>query len=275
MKSQTNTDERGLKRAVGKVKRGLRAVRSGVHRSLTRTGAGSLLAVIAFTVTHAGVTAAPQTAEHVTLQITHEFEYLRYLPDGYDEPGKQWPLLVFLHGAGERGHEIEAVKRHGIPKEIEAGRKLPCVVVSPQCPPGERWNVYAVEVFIERMAREYRIDPNRVYLTGLSQGAFGVWSVALRHPERYAAIIAVCGGGESRYAAALKNLPVWAFHGDQDKVVAIQRSQEMIDAIKAAGGNPRFTVYPGVGHDSWTATFANPAVYDWLLAQRRSGEVNR
>ena len=237
--------------------------------------AGSFAAILA-AAPHTNAAAAPQSTEHVKLTMTYEFDYLRSLPDGYDvDRAKHWPLLVFLHGAGERGRNPEILKKHGVPKEIELGRKLPCVVVSPQCPPNERWNVFALEAFVERMAREHRIDRDRIYLAGLSMGGFGVWGMALRHPERYAAIIAVCGGGESRYAAALKDLPVWAFHGDQDKVVAIDRSQEMIDGIRAAGGAPKFTVYPGVGHDSWTATFANDEVYEWLFAQRRGNAVEK
>lgn len=216
--------------------------------------------------------ASVQTAERVTLQIMHDFEFLRYLPDDYDaDPQQTWPLLLFLHGAGERGRDLEILKRQGIPKEIEQGRKLPFVVVSPQCPPNERWNIFALEALIERMVREHRIDPDRIYLTGLSMGGFGVWGLALRHPERYAAILPICGGGEARYAAPLRDLPVWAFHGDQDPVVPLERSQEMIEAIKAAGGSPRFTVYPGVKHDSWTETYANPEVYAWLLSHRRAG----
>ena len=211
-----------------------------------------------------------QTAEHTTVVMEQTFDYLRYLPPGYeDDANKRWPLLLFLHGAGERGHDVELVKRHGPPKLIEAGRDFPFVVVSPQCPTGKRWNIFALEALLDQVVREHRIDADRVYLTGLSMGGFGVWGMALRNPDRYAAIVPICGGGEARYAHALRDLPVWAFHGDQDEIVALQRSQEMIDAIRAAGGSPRFTVYPGVAHDSWTATYDNPEVYAWLLEQRR------
>ena len=220
----------------------------------------------------AGVGDAPrQTAENTTIVIEQAFHYLRYLPPGYeDDVGKRWPLLLFLHGAGERGDDLELVKRHGPPKLIEQGKDFPLVVVSPQCPAGERWNVFALEALLDQVMRDHRIDPDRVYLTGLSMGGFGVWGLALRNPDRYAAIIPICGGGEARYAAALRDLPVWAFHGDRDEIVALQRSQEMVDAIRAAGGSPRFTVYPGVAHDSWTATYENPDVFTWLLEQRRA-----
>lgn len=215
---------------------------------------------------------AAQSNEHVTLQFTHEFDYLLYRPDGYEaDPQQRWPLILFLHGAGERGHDLELLKREGLPKELAAGRKLPFVIVSPQCPPGEWWNTLALEALIDRITREHRIDPERIYLTGLSMGGFGVWALAAQHPERYAAILPICGGGERRRAYVLRDLPVWAFHGDADLVVTLDRSQEMIDAIKAAGGAPRFTIYPGVAHNSWDQTYANPEIYEWLLAHRRRG----
>ena len=125
----------------------------------------------------------------------------------------------------------------------------------------------------DAVARAERIDRDRIYLTGLSMGGFGTWALALRHPERYAAILPVCGGGERQLARRLREMPIWAFHGDADQVVPVERSQEMIDAIKKLGGPPRFTAYPGVGHDSWTATYDNPEVYEWLLAQRRGGKL--
>ncbi|HWL15020.1 MAG TPA: dienelactone hydrolase family protein [Opitutus sp.] len=212
-----------------------------------------------------------QAAKKTTITMVQEYRYLRYLPSGYaDEREKHWPLVLFLHGAGERGSDLELIKKHGLPKLIEAGRDFPFVVISPQCPPGEWWNIFALEGLIEEAARELRIDRDRVYLTGLSMGGFGTWALAVRHPERYAAILPVCGGGERQLARTLRDVPVWAFHGDADPVVPVERSQEMIDAIRKLGGSPRLTVYPGVKHDSWTATYDNPEIYDWLLSHRLS-----
>ncbi len=212
-----------------------------------------------------------QEPQITTITMTQEYQYLRYLPPGYDANAeKRWPLVLFLHGAGERGSDIELIKKHGLPKLIEAGKDFPFVVISPQCPPGEWWNILALEGLIEQTARELRIDRDRIYLTGLSMGGFGTWALAVRRPERYAAILPICGGGERQLARGLRDMPVWAFHGDADAVVPVERSQEMIDAIKKFGGSPRLTVYPGVKHDSWTATYENPEVYEWMLAQRLS-----
>ena len=213
---------------------------------------------------------AAQTAERVKLKVPFEFRYLAYLPDGYGKDRSQnWPLLLFLHGSGERGSDLELVKIHGPPKLIETGQKFPFVVISPQCPQDAGWVPPALEAFIDSIQRRYRIDSARIYVTGLSLGGFATWELAERRPERYAAVIPICGRGDPSRANRLRNLPVWAFHGAQDDVVPLSSSQDMIDAIKAAGGNPRFTVYPQAGHDSWTETYANEEIYSWLLQQRR------
>jgi len=129
--------------------------------------------------------------------------------------------------------------------------------------------VAALEELIDSIQRRYRVDAARIYVTGLSMGGFATWELAARHPERYAAVIPVCGVGDPSRAHRLRDLPVWAFHGALDDVVPLSGSQDMIDAIKAAGGNPRFTIYPQAGHDSWTETYANDEIYSWLIQQRR------
>lgn len=179
------------------------------------------------------------------------------------------PLLLFLHGAGERGADLELVKIHGPPKLAEAGKKFPFVVISPQCPQGKRWMPAALEAFIDAIEQRYRIDATRIYVTGLSMGGHATWELAVQHPGRYAAIIPVCGAGVPSRARRLRDLPVWAFHGALDDVVPLSGSQDMIEAIKAAGGHPRFTIYPQAGHDSWTETYANDEIYSWLMQQRR------
>lgn len=218
----------------------------------------------------AGGSALLALAGCATLGAGHGYEYLAYVPVDYDaDPSKKWPLLLFLHGAGERGSDLELVKVHGPPKLVAAGRKFPFVVVSPQCPRGVPWSPPALEALIGGIQRKYRIDDSRIYLTGLSMGGHATWQLAARHPDRYAAIIPVCGRGDPSEAPRLRDLPVWAFHGALDDVVPLSGSRNMIDAIKAAGGNPRFTVYPAAGHDSWTETYANDEIYSWLMQQRR------
>lgn len=218
----------------------------------------------------AGGSALLALAGCATLGAGHGYEYLAYVPDDYDaDPSKKWPLLLFLHGAGERGSDLELVKVHGPPKLVAADRKFPFVVVSPQCPRGVPWSPPALEALIGGIQRKYRIDDSRIYLTGLSMGGHATWQLAARHPDRYAAIIPVCGRGDPSEAPRLRDLPVWAFHGALDDVVPLSGSRNMIDAIKAAGGNPRFTIYPAAGHDSWTETYSNDEIYSWLMQQRR------
>ena len=197
--------------------------------------------------------------------------YLLYLPDGMgDAPTQRWPLVLFLHGAGERGSNLDLVKLHGIPHEIEAGKNLPCVVVSPQCPADARWSTDALIALLDSVEHELPIDPDRRYVTGMSMGGYAAWALAVSQPDRFAAIAPVCGGGAPDTVCAIRHVPVWAFHGALDDVVPLRRSEEMVEALRACGGDVQFTVYPGLGHDSWTLTYANPDVYRWLLAQART-----
>ncbi len=198
-------------------------------------------------------------------------KYLLFLPDGYNEK-KSWPLIMFLHGAGERGDDLGLVKKHGPPKIVEEKKDFSFIVVSPQCPEDSSWtkeNGFLKELLDDIEAR-YKVDKYRIYLTGLSMGGYGTWSLACAYPERFAAIAPICGGGEPSTASKLKDIPVWAFHGVQDKVVSVKKSQEMVDAINALGGNAMLTVYPDAGHDSWTLTYDNPKLYDWFLEHRIS-----
>lgn len=212
-------------------------------------------------------------------QTVHSYEvkvklnYLLYLPPDYESGSnaadKKWPLLVFLHGAGERGDDINKVKTFGPPKHVAEDQNFPFVMISPQCPRGSFWNTDHLLQLIRTTIKERNIDSDRVYLTGLSMGGFGSWALAAKAPELFAAVAPVCGGGDPRSAEKLKDLPIWAFHGDADRVVPIAASQRMVDAVKEAGGkNIKFTVYEGVGHDSWTTTYADEELYKWFLMQR-------
>ncbi|MEM0962413.1 MAG: prolyl oligopeptidase family serine peptidase [Bacteroidota bacterium] len=193
------------------------------------------------------------------------------LPDGYDEQDRQWPLLLFLHGAGERGEDLSLVGIHGPLKERREGRDLPFVIVAPQVPLGERWTVARVAVALDAALAAYRIDERRVYVTGLSMGGYGTWEAIQHMPDRFAAAIPICGGGLSLGIERARDVPVWAFHGAMDRVVPIGASVEMVRWLREAGGDVRFTVYPDAGHDSWSETYANPEVYEWLLSHRLDG----
>ncbi len=202
------------------------------------------------------------------IMVTAKLDYLLSLPADYDKSSRRWPLVLFLHGAGESGSDLSKVKTHGPPKIVEAKGPFPFILVSPQCP-GRGWNVDTLNGLLDAVMKEYRVDENRVYLTGLSMGGYGTWALAAAHPERFAAIAPICGGGNPADAPKLAKLPMWVFHGAKDPVVPLKRSEEMVEAVKAAGGDPKFTVYPEAGHDSWTATYDNPEFYTWLLAQKR------
>ena len=199
-------------------------------------------------------------------------KYLLFLPDGYGDKKQRWPTILFLHGAGERGDDLEKVKKHGPPKIVEKRKDFPFVVVSPQCPAGDWWTD-KVEVLIgllDDIVGRYDVDTDRIYLTGLSMGGYGTWTLGAAHPDRFAAVAPICGGGKRFMALTLKDVPVWAFHGAKDRVVPLKESEEMVKAIKARGGDAKLTVYPDAGHDSWTATYNNQDLYDWFLTHRIS-----
>ena len=212
-----------------------------------------------------------QSAQHFEKQVPVAFDYLLFLPDGYDAAAeKRWPLILFLHGAGERGSDLAKVKVHGPPKIVEKKKDFPFIVVSPQCPAGEWWDPFKLTALLDGVTAAYRVDPARVYLTGLSMGGFGTWELAMRMPHRFAAIAPICGGGNPTMAAfRLRDMPVWVFHGDADPVVNVKLSDDMVAALKKAGNEVKYTRYEGVGHDSWTKSYDNDELYAWFLAHAR------
>lgn len=201
-------------------------------------------------------------------KITVKCNYLIYTPKDYDKQDA-WPLMIFLHGAGERGDDLEQLKVHGPPKLIAGGKDFPCIVVAPQCPKHLWWSPEVLIELIDKVANEYKVDKSRIYLTGLSMGGYGTWALAAKYPKVFAAIAPICGGGDPEQAEAYVGIPTWVFHGAKDTTVPISNSEKMVDAIKAAGGDPKFTVYPEAGHDSWTATYDNPEFYEWLFKQKK------
>ncbi len=195
-------------------------------------------------------------------------DYLVYLPDGYYRSLGRWPLILTLHGRGEAGDDIDLVRRQGLPLRVEAKGGLPFVIVAPQSSDWA-WNVGALGSLLDEVLKCYRIDAGRVYLVGNSMGGNGTWALAAHYPERFAAIAPICGRGDPGTAQRLKDVPTWAFHGAADRVVPLEQSERMIAALKQAGGDAQLTVYPGVGHDAWTSTYANPRFYEWPLQHRR------
>jgi predicted peptidase len=207
-----------------------------------------------------------------TVRRTVQGGYLLYLPQDYGrDKSVRWPLVLFLHGSGQRGDDLEKVKVHGPPQLVAEGKQFPFILVSPQCPENGWWDneTDRLTALLDEIEKKYRVDKDRIYLTGMSMGGYGTWALAAKQPKRFAAIAPLCGAGNPFHAPMIKDIPMWVFHGDQDGVIPLARSQEMVDAVRAEGGHPKFTIYPGVGHDCWDATYSNPEFWKWLLEQRR------
>ena len=221
---------------------------------------------------------------------TASLPYRMLRPEGYEKGGgDRYPLVIFLHGIGERGTDNQRQLRNGVEEFVKSRKKHACFLVVPQCPPDKLWcqitppdtrrnlplaqsPTEPAELVLELIGAlhtDYRVDTNRIYLTGVSQGGYGTWDLIARKPALFAAALPVCGGGDPAQAEKLVKFPIWCFHGDLDELVPVERSRDMIAAIKKAGGNPKYTQYKGVGHDSWTRTYQNDEVLDWLFEQKK------
>jgi len=196
--------------------------------------------------------------------------YLLYLPLNYDVKEKL-PLLLFLHGAGSKGNDLKLIKQIGLPRLIEDGKDFPFIIVSPQCPENEWWTTQltSLEMLINNICENYKVDESKIYVTGLSMGGYGTWAIAIKNPNRFAAIIPICGGGDVENICDIGKLPVWTFHGAKDNVVPISETKNLVDKLKSCGGNVEFTIYPNARHDAWTETYNNDKIYEWLLSQSK------
>jgi predicted peptidase len=213
----------------------------------------------------------PQSFERRVTR-TYTGKFLLYLPKEFGKEKKKWPLLMFLHGSGERGDDLEKVKVHGPPKLIAQGKEFPFIVVSPQCPENTRWasQIEMLNALLDDVVANMPVDEDRIYLTGLSMGGQGVWHFAYTYPERFAAIAPVCGWGVRDVMCAFKGMPIWIFHGAKDDIVPLAESERMVEALKKCGNDPKFTIYPNANHDAWTETYNNPELYTWLLQHKRT-----
>lgn len=203
------------------------------------------------------------------------YDYQLFVPrrlpgDRGEAPAKSWPLLLFLHGSGERGADIAKVKVHGPPKYADGHPDFPFILISPLLPAEEDWDFAKLDRILRHALATLPVDPERVYLTGLSRGGHAAWRWAAAEPGRFAAVAPVAGRGNPETACALKDVPVWALHGDRDDVVTPEGSFAMARAIRACGGREsRLTIYPDLGHNAWDPAYADPALYLWLLSHRR------
>lgn len=208
-------------------------------------------------------------------QHAHDFAtsslQLRYLLYQPAPSSQRHPLILFLHGAGERGSDLKMMIQQGIPKIVEEQADFPFITVSPQCPLGTWWSfeLATINALLDSVIANYPVDPDRVYMTGMGMGGYGTWNYATEYPDRLAAIAPIAGGGDPDKVERIKQMGVWAFHGALDNVVLPRESRKMVEALREVGGNVRFTVYANAGHDCWTATYNNPKLYEWLLQHKR------
>jgi predicted peptidase len=248
------------------------------NKVLTRWG---VVRVLVFSAIAANAQTRPTTSQSTELfapKIT--LKYLLYLPPEYQvDPGnakngdgRGWPLVLFLHGSGGRGDNIEIIKGQGLPMLVAQGKQFPFILVSPQCPADERWDAMVLSRLLTEMEQRYKVDPDRIYVTGLSMGGSGTWELAMREPDRFAAIVPICGRADPGRirTEAPPRLAVWAFHGEKDPVVPAEQSQRMIDALRKAGDTEaKLTIYPGIGHDAWTRAYDDPELFRWMLRHKR------
>ena len=247
-----------------------------------------------FALLAAPALAAPKAKELTTAQTFTDakggtLNYRIYVPPNLD-PSTKIPLVLFLHGAGERGNDNTKQVVHGVGDLIAYSQNNePAIVVAPQCPNGKKWvevdwkakqhaspdqpseSLALVFGLLKELEGKHPIDKDRLYVTGLSMGGYGTWDVIQRQPQRWAAAIPICGGGDARMRTVkpIKSMPIWVFHGDADKAVPVSRSRDMMASLKQAKAIAKYTEYPDVGHNSWTPTYRNTEVLKWLFAQRR------
>ncbi len=216
-----------------------------------------------------------QVEQSFTASSGASVPYLLYLPEGYAADGDgNGPVMLFLHGRGESNGALSIVAKWGPPRMAARGDSLPYILVSPQCPRESFWSKEDQQALLiellDHVAATYKTDPARTYLTGLSMGGFGSWRLAADHPERFAAVAPVCGIGDPADAEKLKDVPIWAWHGTEDGAVPYSGSAEVVEAIKKAGGTKvRLTTLQHIGHNSWSAAYATPQLYDWFNAHTK------
>lgn len=208
-----------------------------------------------------------------SLKEINGLRYLFYTPEDFDNR-KKYPVLLYLHGAGERGYgDAALLKTHGPMREVDNGRALPFVIVYPQCEPNKTWFDYGerLSALAQACADLPYADKARVYLTGNSMGGFGTWALAMARPDLFAAIVPVCGGGMPWNTYMLENIPIWAFHCVGDPVVGVYETQKMVEAVRRITKTEVLeTIYPSDSHDAWTETYADPKVYEWLLRKKKA-----
>jgi predicted peptidase len=205
--------------------------------------------------------------KRVTTNFLIDYEYVLEFPKEPVQDGKLLPLIVFLHGSGERGDSVELVRVHGPWAFAAKSEDFPFILLAPQCKKGKSWDPVTLDLFLDEIISSYPIDTDRIYLTGLSRGGFGTWDWAIYRPDRFAAIAPVCGASNFHVLNAnlLKDIPAWVFHGALDDIVSVSFSANLVRELRNLDADISFTVYPFAGHDSWTETYLNEDLYKWFL----------
>lgn len=205
--------------------------------------------------------------------VTREnLSYYLYYPEDYESNSKQtFGLLLFLHGGGEAGGTLEEVKQNGPPKLLVEGKQFPFLVLAPQNPHKKKWwNTEAVMQLLDTVMETNKVDPSRIYLTGLSRGGSAAWELATQYPDKFAALAVVCGMTPLPYAHWInKEMPIWVFHGDKDPVIAVEESDKMVSKLRKMNYSVRYTRYKDVGHNSWQRAYTTDSLYTWLAHQKR------
>ncbi|MCP4975742.1 MAG: prolyl oligopeptidase family serine peptidase [Maribacter sp.] len=205
--------------------------------------------------------------------ISESLGYYLYFPEDYeDRKNEKFPLLLFLHGGGESGDSLSALKSNGPPKLIAEGKQFPFLILAPQNPHKKKWwNTRAVAQLLDTIVENNRVDKNRIYLTGLSRGGGAAWEMAIQYPDKFAALAVICGMTPVPYAGWInKKMPIWVFHGEEDNSIPISESERMVNRLKGLGYDVKFTRYPGVGHNSWLQAYSTEELYEWFMKQERA-----
>jgi predicted peptidase len=210
-----------------------------------------------------------KSSHSIQTQSGMNLEYVVYMPDGFSG---ELPLVLFLHGAGERGKNIDLVDIHGFPKQAKEGTDFPFILVAPQCPLDRYWSEpELVDGLIDIQSScfiKFNVDTERFYVTGLSMGGYGTYALASKIPHKIAAALPICGAADLKTIHLMKNISTWIFHGDQDQVVPVKNSLDAFEILEPINPNVHLTIYKGIGHDSWTETYQNPDVLDWMLSKQ-------
>ena len=211
------------------------------------------------------------TSHQWKTDIHFPFRYLRYLPENFDE-NKKYPLVFFLHGAGEWGENLEDVARHGYLQRVrENGEEFPFIVIAPQCPARKYWGCYTESLlaFLNFICESLPVDTERIYLTGLSMGGTGTWMLAMAAPERFAAMAPICGTGIYWFGESLVDIPIMIYHGDCDEIVPLSESISMVNSVNKRGGNAQIEICYGLGHNAWDVAYSGDRLMNWFLQYKK------